>query len=200
MTTPRYMSEEAVVTASIGPNKVFYDNNRNGIYEYDEPGLEGVLVVLYDSEDNQVSVGTTNSAGQYSFSELEPGSYRIAIVPILYLDDQGFQFSPVMAGGNQMSSNEVPPYFNSSPRITLGARENDITLLAGMYDPALRLDETGNGIHAILLACAVVAAGALAIYLFNKKYVRVNPLETSQTDTDVSSDSSVSSTSSQPAG
>jgi hypothetical protein len=61
---------------SIG-DKVWLDENGNGIQDTGEPGFENVQVVLQDCSGNIISTQYTNPGGQYLFSNLKPGSYRI---------------------------------------------------------------------------------------------------------------------------
>lgn len=72
-------------------NLVFRDSNNNGTKEVSEPGISGVSVQLYedtdasgdytDAVDNLVSTTTTDSSGNYTFTDLLPGEY-IALIPI----------------------------------------------------------------------------------------------------------------------
>ena len=66
---------------------VYYDGNKNGMLDSGESGIADVIVYLLDSSGNQIASTTTNSAGQYSFTGLEPGTYGVAEVqPSAYLD------------------------------------------------------------------------------------------------------------------
>ncbi len=55
-------------TPSIG-NRVWEDTNRNGIQEAGEAGLANVRVELYDATGNFLAYHTTNSLGEYYFTE-----------------------------------------------------------------------------------------------------------------------------------
>lgn len=57
---------------------VFLDRNGNGLADAGE-GLEGVTVNLYDSANNLIGVTHTNENGQYWFSALSAGTYRVAV-------------------------------------------------------------------------------------------------------------------------
>lgn len=61
---------------SIG-DKVWLDENGNGIQDTGEPGFENVQVVLQDCSGNNIATQYTNPEGQYLFVNLKPGSYRI---------------------------------------------------------------------------------------------------------------------------
>lgn len=71
--------------ASIG-DLVWSDLNGNGVSDIGEPGISGVQVTLLGAgsdgsfgtgDDINYSPQTTNSSGDYSFTELAPGNYRV---------------------------------------------------------------------------------------------------------------------------
>jgi uncharacterized protein (DUF2141 family) len=56
----------------------FQDTNGNGIHDPGEPGLPGWTIVL-DSVDGATHLATvTDAAGNYSFTNLDPGAYRVS--------------------------------------------------------------------------------------------------------------------------
>ena len=59
---------------------VWRDDNNNGVRDAGEPGVDGVLVVLRDTNGNVVST-TVTSAGFYTFTGLAAGTYTVAITP-----------------------------------------------------------------------------------------------------------------------
>jgi len=120
---------------SIGPNRVFEDDDGDGIFDAGEKGLSNVLVNLYDSSNSLVATVLTDSNGLYSFVGLNPGTYYISVNK-----DPDFKFSPVVDGGNQISQSVDSPLLNKSPPVTLAIGMNDKTLLVGMYESA----NTGN--------------------------------------------------------
>lgn len=71
-------------------NRVFSDNNNNGVLDTGETGIAGVTVQLYSDTntngtydsgvDTLLDTQTTDSTGNYLFSELTPGDY-IAVIP-----------------------------------------------------------------------------------------------------------------------
>lgn len=63
---------------------VFVDVNANGVYEANEPGIDGVSIELLDASGNPILgpagsplTATTSSGGFYLFDDLEPGTYRL---------------------------------------------------------------------------------------------------------------------------
>ena len=63
--------------ASIG-DFIFFDLNTNGVYDMGEAGAPGVEVTLTDANGNQTTV-ISNSSGQYSFTNLEAGTYTVTV-------------------------------------------------------------------------------------------------------------------------
>jgi hypothetical protein len=53
------------------------DLDRNAQQDANEPGIEGVTVVLYDSVGTAIGTTTTNGVGYYHFGNLDPGTYSI---------------------------------------------------------------------------------------------------------------------------
>jgi hypothetical protein len=57
--------------------KVFYDANSNGVQDgTSEPGLEDVDLIISNGD-----TATTDSNGNYSFEDLEPGTYTVRVDP-----------------------------------------------------------------------------------------------------------------------
>jgi hypothetical protein len=134
------------ILASVGPNRVFEDNNGNGIQDEGEVGIPDLIVDLYDVYGEQVATTTTDENGTYEFTGLSSGNYYIQIEP-----EGTITFSPVVDGGNQVSLVEDQPY-GTSPvvELTLGATEE--TWDVGMYTPVsignkVWNDLNGNGIQ-----------------------------------------------------
>ena len=93
-------------TVSVG-NRVWNDYNRNGINEANEPGIEGVRVLLWrDSDGDDIpdwqgfgGVQITDEEGYYSFNGLAPGVYVVFVWGLENWEEgqalHGFQSSPV---------------------------------------------------------------------------------------------------------
>ena len=67
-----------VPLAQIG-DFVWLDENVDGRQDSNEPGVEGIIVHLIDSNGNIVNEAETNSDGQYSFTEVLPGEYYLSL-------------------------------------------------------------------------------------------------------------------------
>jgi VCBS repeat-containing protein len=72
---------------------VFVDVNRNGSYEENEPGIDGVTIELLDAAGEPILDGgmpvyaTTGDGGLYRFEDLDPGDYRLHEVQPSGVDD-----------------------------------------------------------------------------------------------------------------
>jgi SdrD B-like domain/Secretion system C-terminal sorting domain len=56
---------------------VWLDNNKNGMQDAGEPGIEGVVVELRDVNNNAVQYATTDAKGYYFFGDLNAGTYSL---------------------------------------------------------------------------------------------------------------------------
>ena len=56
---------------------VFVDVNRDGLCDGNEPGVDGVVIELFDESDTLLATTTTSDGGVYLFNDLDPGTYLI---------------------------------------------------------------------------------------------------------------------------
>ena len=61
---------------SIG-DYVWRDLDRDGVQDAGEPGIQGVLVTLYDNAGTPVGTTTTDATGHFNFIDLQPGNYTL---------------------------------------------------------------------------------------------------------------------------
>jgi len=64
--------------SSIG-NYVWLDNNVDGIQDANESGVAGIPLVLFDDNELEIANTVTGTQGEYIFSDIAPGNYRIEI-------------------------------------------------------------------------------------------------------------------------
>jgi large repetitive protein len=81
---------------------VYNDGNNDGAINSGENGISGVTVRLLDSAGTTVATTTTNSNGEYTFSNLAPGSYRVVETQPTSLNDG--KDTPGTGGSTQTST------------------------------------------------------------------------------------------------
>jgi len=112
--------------ASVG-DFVWEDLNGNGIQDVGENGISGVTVDLYKCNDTFVATTTTGVSGNYSFSNLVPGSYYI-----LFGLPSGYAFSLPNQGSDAAKDSDADST-GKTGCFTLNPGQNDLTWDAGMY-------------------------------------------------------------------
>jgi protocatechuate 3,4-dioxygenase beta subunit len=65
-------------TLSLG-STVFIDSNNNGLFDANESPIAGVNVDLVNSQGTVLQTHTTNALGDYTFTGLAPGEYKVRI-------------------------------------------------------------------------------------------------------------------------
>lgn len=122
--------------ASLG-DFVWKDLNRNGIQDGGEPGIENIVVTLYNSGGTAIGTTTTNATGYYSFWDLNPGTYSVGF-PLnqglgceLTLQDQG----------GDTADSDADTSTGRTTSIVLVAGQNDPNWDAGYYSPLASLGD-----------------------------------------------------------
>jgi hypothetical protein len=120
-------------TASLG-NFVFYDDDRDGIQDAGEEGVEGVTVQLFvNGGAAPVATTTTNENGFYIFENLEPGvEYFVVFAPASLPAD--YVFSPANQGGDDALDSDAGVN-GQSPIVVLAPGEFNDTIDAGINNP-----------------------------------------------------------------
>lgn len=118
-------------TNSIG-DKVWYDENHDGLQDVTEYGYPGVVVTLYDCTTNTImATTTTNANGNYLFDGLANGNYYVGFGFVA-----GFQFTGAnsdvagIAGANNSDANPSNGLTNC---VTLSGNTHITTVDAGIY-------------------------------------------------------------------
>ncbi len=141
--------------ASIG-DRVWYDNNRDGDQDAGEPGIAGVTVQLMDGSSNVLATTTTDAFGNYIFTNLNPGLYRVNFGAVA-----GMQRTAMNATGGtiaDITDSDADPTTGKTQGYTLNAGGKNMSVDAGYYStqPAANvgaigdrvwMDNDGNGVQ-----------------------------------------------------
>ncbi len=135
--------EDYIFTATIG-NRVWQDTNKDGIQDDGEPGLAGVSVTLFTSDNVAVATTVTDSQGLYLFEDVLPGAYYVQVDAL-----PGYVFSPPNAGGDAALDSDADAA-GIMPVTLLYPGESDLTWDAGLYatgsiGDTIFYDWNGNG-------------------------------------------------------
>ncbi len=122
--------------ASLG-DLVWDDKNFNGQQDSEEPGIPDVIVTLYncdgtaakDNNGNPVDPATTNTYGNYLFSNLTSDRSYYVVFSNLPL---GYVFTTQNTGYDATDSDANRTTGKSEPCVTLGSREINLTVDAGL--------------------------------------------------------------------
>jgi len=130
-------------------DSVWYDNNRNGIQEDFETGVDGVRVTLYGSNGNVVQTTVTDERGVYTFRSVINGTYSIGFSDL----PTGFKISPKNVGDDAFDSDADVKTGKSDPfMVTEGT--NNLSIDMGIYSDSLAsignhvwYDDNRNGVQ-----------------------------------------------------
>jgi len=134
--------------ASMG-NRVWYDDNGNGIQDAGEGNVSGVDVELFNTSGVPQGTDTTDANGFYHFDNLRPGSYYV-VFDKTTLPAGGYVFTQKDAGSNNNLDSDVNLATGRSDTVTLDSNEDDNSTDAGIYIPVsigdyTWVDEDGDG-------------------------------------------------------
>ncbi|MEO1366004.1 MAG: SdrD B-like domain-containing protein, partial [Acidobacteriota bacterium] len=160
-------------TADIG-DRVWQDLDRNGLQDADEPGVEGVTVILLDNLSQVVGNTVTDADGRFLFSQVDPGAYFLSFVKLDPFDE----FTTTNAGDDLLDS-DVGANGNTAV-FTIAAGDTDLSLDAGLLRRSLGdrvwRDADGDGIQD---GNELGAAGA-TIFLLDENFVSVDSTTTAE--------------------
>jgi len=86
------------------------DLNGNGIQDTGEPGIEGLLIVLYDLSDNVIAATETDANGLYTFNGVEGDQYYYISVQNV---DPDFTLTTPNAGSNDEIDSDLDELFGT---------------------------------------------------------------------------------------
>ncbi len=116
-------------TGSLG-DFVWNDTDADGVQDAGETGIQNVTVELYTNSSCSGTAAqstTTNSSGNYSFTNLVAGTYSVK-----FIKPSGYTFSPANQGTDTTDS-DADPSTGCTGAINLSAGENNTTWDAGLY-------------------------------------------------------------------
>ena len=143
--------------ASVG-DKVWEDKNHNNIQDTGEAGIGGITVKLLNAAGTTVlGTTTTNSSGNYLFSNLDPGAYTLQFdktnVSYLGVNMSTWKWAVKDTGSNDAIDSDVTGNATATTNVTvtsaftLVSGQADMTRDAGITPIVIDLD--GNGIRTI---------------------------------------------------
>lgn len=132
---------------SIG-NRVWRDQNSNGIQDADERGLKDVAVTLFDDSGTVIDRTVSDEDGRYQFNGLVAGTYTVR-----FAAPRGFDFSPADQGIDDAVDSDVSAL--GSVDVVLTTDEENQSVDAGLiFDQSLGVisdsvwhDLNGDGIR-----------------------------------------------------
>jgi protocatechuate 3,4-dioxygenase beta subunit len=136
--------------ASLG-DRVWKDDNGNGIQDTGEVGVAGVTLVLLNSTGQVVATTTTDANGNYIFKNLPPGNYSVRITP-----PSNYTLSAKTQGSDTNLDSDFDPVTYTTGTVTLVAGQNRTDIDAGLKftqpQPAsvgdrVWLDTNGDGVQ-----------------------------------------------------
>jgi len=113
-------------------NFVWYDTDGDGIQDAGEPGVSGVVVNLYDTNDNLIATTTTDASGNYQFLGVLPGEYYVE-----FEQPFGYDFTDPAVGGDHRLDSNANLTTGRSDTFKLGPGQTDVTLDAGLKNSQL---------------------------------------------------------------
>jgi protocatechuate 3,4-dioxygenase beta subunit len=118
-------------TNSIG-DRVWYDENQDGVQDATEYGYPGVVVTLYEcTTNNIVATTTTNATGTYSFNGIANGDYYVGFgfVPGYRFTGQNSDLAGILGANNS----DANPSSGLTACVSLTGNTNVTSVDAGLY-------------------------------------------------------------------
>ena len=146
-------------------DKVWEDKNHNNVQDVGEIGIGGIKVALRDAAGTVLYTTTTNAAGNYQFSNVDPGSYYLQFDKsnVLHNASYGGTFNMNNwawgvkdVGSNDAIDSDVKGDANATTNVS---RTDLFSLTSGQSDQTrdaaitpIVIDLDGNGIHTVARA------------------------------------------------
>jgi len=126
--------------AQIG-DYVWQDDDRDGIQDPNEDGIEGVMVILQiPGESNPTNIDTTfTDADGFYFFNVIPGDYKV-----LFINPGGLTFTDPNQGSNDALDSDVDPTMGMTGVYTIGPGEINLTIDAGLFPKCDNITDPGE--------------------------------------------------------
>lgn len=177
--------ETGLYTLSSIGGRVFHDLDADGYFEPQtgEVGVPGVIVSLHNADTHEIlSVVASNSNGEFSFIQAEPGDYYLHFEP-----QSRFKISPLTEISGRSSSdrggsvivNDVFPTSGNTSVLTLSSGRKSLEVNAGIFAMATIkgvwfVDKNGNGrmdAEERFLVGAGLERGSIELLADNRQFV-----------------------------
>lgn len=112
--------------ASLG-DRVWKDDNSNGIQDNGEVGVAGVTLALLNSSGAVIATTTTDATGLYKFANLAPGTYSVRVTP-----PSNYSLSAKDQGADDALDSDFDPVSYTTGTYTLVAGQNRTDVDAGL--------------------------------------------------------------------
>lgn len=123
-------------TAQLG-NYVWLDKDKDGLQDANEIGVAGITVILLNGANTEIARTTTNSEGEYLFTDLAAGTYSVKFQNLPFQT----RFTLANQGVNDAIDSDVNPTTGTSGTVTLAGGDINLTLDAGLIKS---INEGGN--------------------------------------------------------
>jgi Ca2+-binding RTX toxin-like protein len=118
----------------------------DGIQDTGEPGIAGVIVNLLNGAGNLITFTTTDSHGNYKFTDLDPGTYVIEVSPDNFLAGgvlEGWYATLQNRGCDETADSDGDLSTYRSNSVTLTEGEHSIDIDFGFFTTGIELTKTG---------------------------------------------------------
>ncbi|MEW6050273.1 MAG: SdrD B-like domain-containing protein [Candidatus Zixiibacteriota bacterium] len=116
-----------LLVTSIG-DRIWNDLNQNGIQDAGEPGMRGLPVALLNCQNMPVKIDTTDTLGNYSFTDIPAGQYKL-----LFMKPANYSFTANDQGSNDSLDSDPLPGNGFTVCVTFADGETNLTLDAGVF-------------------------------------------------------------------